>query len=76
MSADGIQKPELKITINGEEKTLSAELSVLDLLKSLNVPQVGIAVAVNFEVIKKQSLGSAHIHEGDRVEIIRAVQGG
>ena len=66
----------MKITVNGEEYILPAETSVAELLKTLSVPQAGVAVAVNFEVVRRQALETTRIQDGDKIEIIRAVQGG
>lgn len=66
----------MKITVNGEERILPAETSVAELLKTLNIPQVGVAVAVNFEVVRRQAFETTRIQDGNRIEIIRAVQGG
>lgn len=66
----------MKITVNGESRAFPEGISVADLLKILNIPQVGVAVAVNFEVVRRQVLETTRLQEGDRVEIIRAVQGG
>lgn len=66
----------MKITVNGEERILPAETSVAEFLKILNIPQVGVAVAVNFEVVRRQAFETTRIQDGDKIEIIRAVQGG
>ncbi|OGG52249.1 MAG: thiamine biosynthesis protein ThiS [Candidatus Handelsmanbacteria bacterium RIFCSPLOWO2_12_FULL_64_10] len=66
----------MRITVNGEERAIPEGVSVAELLKALNIPKVGVAVAVNFEVVQRQALEATRIQEGDRVEIIRAVQGG
>lgn len=66
----------MKITVNGEERILPAETSVAEFLKILTIPQVGVAVAVNFEVVMRQAFETTRIQDGDKIEIIRAVQGG
>lgn len=66
----------MKIIVNGEERAFPEGISVAEILKALNIPQVGVAVAVNFEVVQRQALEATRIQEGDRIEIIRAVQGG
>jgi sulfur carrier protein len=67
---------QMRITVNGEEGPFPEGISVAELLNLLNLPKVGVAVAVNFEVVRRQALETTRIREGDRVEIIRAVQGG
>jgi sulfur carrier protein len=36
----------------------------------------GVAVAVNAAVVPKRQWSDVHLHEGDAVEVIHAVQGG
>ena len=68
----------MKISVNGEEKTVRLNLNVHDLLIALelNPTQSGIAVAVDREVIPKAAWQTTELHENSEVEIIRAVQGG
>ena len=68
----------MKISVNGEEKTVRPNLNVQDLLIALelNPTQSGIAVAVDREVIPKTAWQATELHENSEVEIIRAVQGG
>ena len=68
----------MKIHVNGEEKTVQADLNVHDLLivLELNPKQAGIAVAVDREVIPKTAWQATELRENSEVEIIRAVQGG
>ena len=70
------ERPGVRVILNGEEHLLPAGTTILEFLQRLNVPPVGVAVAVNYEVVQKTSLETTLIHEGDRIEIIRAVQGG
>ncbi len=68
----------MNIRVNGEEKTVSLNLNVHDLLIALEMDpmQAGIAVAVDREVIPKTEWQAAELRENSEVEIIRAVQGG
>ena len=68
----------MKIRVNGEEKTVSSNLNVHDLLIALEMDpmQAGIAVAVDREVIPKTEWQATELRENSEVEIIRAVQGG
>jgi len=40
------------------------------------VPARGVAVAINGEVVRRAEHANRVLKEGDRVEVIRAVQGG
>ncbi len=68
----------MKLIVNGKEIETEPEISVEALLaRSLKTDaRDGIAVAVNGEVIPKGSWGKRFLEGEDRVEIIRAVQGG
>ena len=78
-TACAVTPPEnMKIRVNGEEKTVRPNLNVYDLLTALelNPTQAGIAVAVDREVIPKTKWPVTELREGSDIEIIRAVQGG
>jgi len=68
----------MKLIVNGKEVETAPDLSVEELLKQyLESDKLdGIAVAVNGEVVPKGSWSRRALQGDDRVEIIRAVQGG
>jgi sulfur carrier protein len=68
----------LKIQLNGEEKDMDGITTLADLLRRLEMdPEVpGIAVARNGSVVPRRDFATTSVAEGDRVEIVRAVQGG
>ena len=68
----------MKIRINGEDRNVSAELTLYELLLEMEIEPThpGIAVAVNREVVPKGDWRTKSIGENSEVEIIRAVQGG
>ncbi len=67
-----------KITVNGEERTLKREITVRELLDLMNVEfrEIGLAVAINEEVIPKSEYAKRKVREGDRIEIVQLVGGG
>lgn len=65
----------MRITLNGEEFESEAA-TVAALLQAVQTPVVGVAVAVNGRVVRKAEHADTPLHEGDEVEMIRAVQGG
>ena len=69
---------DMKIHVNGEEKTVRSTLNVHDLLITLDLDptQSGIAVAVDQEVIPQTAWQATELREDSKVDIIRAVQGG
>jgi sulfur carrier protein len=66
----------VKASINGKEHELPDGLTVAELLARLQAPERGIAVAKNDRVVRRAHFSQERVHEGDRVEIIKAVAGG
>ncbi len=66
---------DVNISLNGTERTVGAA-TLRELLDELNAPAVGIAVAQNDEIVRREELDGARINDGDRIEIIKAVAGG
>ena len=68
----------MNITINGEPREIETVAFLAELLRrcDLDPEAMGIAVARNGEVIRRRDLGLTPVGEGDRIEIVRAVQGG
>ena len=66
-----------RIRLNGQDEVVAA--ATLDALleeKAVDVAQRGIAVAVNGEVVPRAAWTATPLRSGDRVEIVRARQGG
>lgn len=68
----------MRLKINGEERELSLSTARVDaLLDALgHTERVGIAVALNGEVVRRAEWGGAALNDGDRIDIVGAVQGG
>jgi sulfur carrier protein len=64
------------VTVNGEARTLAGGCSVADLARALAVGPTGVAVAINGEVVPRSSWPATPLHDGDRVELLGAMQGG
>ena len=65
------------IEVNGTSHRLTRQ-TLAELLESLGHGGAasGIAVAVNGEVVRRAAWDERRLHDGDRVEIVGAVQGG
>jgi sulfur carrier protein len=63
----------LRVRLNGEPRQVPEGTTLLDLLGE---PTPGVAAAVNGEVVPKERWQSYALRDGDRVEFVRAVQGG
>jgi len=68
----------MKVLLNGADAELDAGATVRTALDSLDLPGAGrgVAVAVDAEVVPRGQWDSTELHEGARVEILRAIQGG
>jgi sulfur carrier protein len=65
------------IKVNGESERLeAATLDVLLAEKAVDTAQRGIAVALNGAVVPRAAWPATLLRPGDRVEIVRARQGG
>jgi sulfur carrier protein len=65
----------MRIVVNGQEYQTEARTAAA-LLQELQAPEVGTAIALNGEVVRKSQLPHTIIPEGSKIEIVRAVQGG
>jgi sulfur carrier protein len=68
----------MNLTINGKKEQLENVEKLAELLRKLKISEEGkgFAVAVNEEVIFKNAWQNTMLKDADRIEIIRATQGG
>ena len=68
----------MRVVLNGSETELSDGTTVAAALESLDLPAAGrgVAVAVDAEVVPRGQWAATELHDGARVEILRAIQGG
>ena len=68
----------MKVVLNGAEAELAAGTTVQAALESLELPAAGrgVAVAVDAEVVPRGEWAATELHDGARVEVLRAIQGG
>ena len=68
----------MNVVLNGEATTLADGATVAAALAALDLPGAGrgVAVAVDAEVVPRGEWERTELHEGARVEILRAIQGG
>ncbi|HWC87972.1 MAG TPA: sulfur carrier protein ThiS [Solirubrobacteraceae bacterium] len=66
------------IAVNGADTELPDGATVAGVLAGLGVPPVGrgVAVAVQGEVVPRREWVSTALRDGDRVEVVSAIQGG
>lgn len=64
------------VIINGEAETLTAGLTVAELIGQLGLNQRRIAVELNREIVAREWYGERALREGDQIEIVHFVGGG
>lgn len=67
---------QITIFVNGESHTCSPNLSLPDLLKSLNFNPRLIAVEYNGEILHRQFWDNTAMQNDDRLEVVTIVGGG
>jgi sulfur carrier protein len=68
----------MKVLLNGESAEFVDGTTVKSAVESLDLPAAGrgVAVAVDAEVVPRGQWDATQLHDGARVEILRAIQGG
>ncbi|MEV8586309.1 sulfur carrier protein ThiS [Streptomyces sp. NPDC051180] len=64
------------VSVNGEPRELSGPVSLDVLVASLSTAPTGVAAAVNETVVPRGEWAATLLGDGDRVEVLTAVQGG
>lgn len=66
----------ITIHLNEREVNIDETVNISQLLTQENYPQIGIAVAVNQNIISKAQWDTQRFQNGDTILIIQATQGG
>jgi sulfur carrier protein len=66
----------LSVSVNGEVRALAAGTALDTLVATLTPARSGVAAAVNETVVPRGRWSAVVLADGDRVEILTAVQGG
>ena len=66
----------MTLTVNGADRALAETTTVADVVRGLGGDPSGCAVAVNDEVVPRGDWSTVELRDGDRVEVLTAVQGG
>jgi sulfur carrier protein len=64
------------VTVNGEPRVVPAGTTVGQVVATVTELATGVAAAVNGEVVPRRSWPATPVRDGDRVEVVTAVQGG
>lgn len=66
----------IEVEVNGEEREFADGTTVAGLLEQLGSARPGVAVAVGGQVVARSGWDDRTLADGERVEILTAVQGG
>lgn len=66
----------VQLHVNDQAYQYASEILLTQLLKDLELPSEGIAIAINQTVISKTSWPSVRLKHDDKILVIKATQGG
>ncbi|MEU2574575.1 sulfur carrier protein ThiS [Streptomyces anulatus] len=66
----------VSVSVNGEARAVPAGTDLDALVATLTPARSGVAAAVNESVVPRGQWATTTLGEGDRVEVLTAVQGG
>jgi sulfur carrier protein len=68
--------PTVTVSVNGERREVPSGTALDALVRTLTAAPSGVAAALNETVVPRAEWPSTALFEGDRVEVLTAVQGG
>jgi sulfur carrier protein len=66
----------ISVELNGEAQELRDDATVADAVAAAGAPDRGVAVAVDGEVVPRATWLRTVLTQGQKVEVLQAVQGG
>jgi len=66
----------MRVMVNGTPRELPGGAAVRDAVELVTTAPAGVAVALNDEVVSRAAWASTPLADGDRIEVLTAVQGG
>jgi len=69
-------KNNITVFVNGKENSIPLNSTINDMLKTLNIKNLSIAIAINRAVVPKKEHNTFIIEDNSSIEIINAVGGG
>ena len=66
----------LNLIINGENKSFDENISLLEIIRKLQVEDKVMALAVNMEIVKQEDWNNYTPKDGDKLELLNFVGGG
>jgi len=66
----------MKLVINGEDRIVEDNITLLEIIKKLKIEDKVMAAAVNMEIVKKDKWDSFIPKDNDKLELLQFVGGG
>ncbi|MCB9699768.1 MAG: sulfur carrier protein ThiS [Alphaproteobacteria bacterium] len=66
----------MTVRVNGAAHEIEPGTTLLQLLEALGIRREGVAVAVRRQVVPRGEHARRELHDGDEIEVLRAVGGG
>lgn len=66
----------MDVIINGQRSRIAPSTTVTDVVRSLTSAEIGVAVALNDEVVPRAEWSRTVVADDDRVDVLTAVPGG
>ena len=66
----------IKIKVNGKIKTIMNQLTLIELIKNLQIPLNKVAIELNKEIVNKKRINKIRLKNKDVVEIVHFIGGG
>ena len=66
----------IEVTVNGRSTQIQSEMSVEQMLDTVEVPPNYLAVEVNGDVVPREDYADIMVGAGDQIEVVTLVGGG
>lgn len=64
------------IVVNGENKNVTKNIKLEEIIINLDLKDKVMAIAINMEIVKKENWSNFQIQEDDKIELLQFVGGG
>ncbi|MFY9074318.1 thiamine biosynthesis protein ThiS [Malaciobacter mytili] len=66
----------MQIIVNGENREFNDEITLQEVITTLQIEDKVMAAAVNMQIVKKEKWGSFRLSNEDKLELLQFVGGG
>jgi sulfur carrier protein len=66
----------VQVIVNGEGRTVTDGMTVLDLLQALEIEPERVAIELDRSIVKKTNWNTTRLQEGSKLEVVQFVGGG